>query len=124
VTDAAVVGLPSSKFGQIVGAILVLDKETSEEAPKVAPKVRSGQFPRNESSKTWGTLEGILKLRKLLSYRLAKHKLPQQVKIIDGPIPKNAMGKGMLLLSMFKTQLTLCLFAVDKKALARQFFGV
>jgi hypothetical protein len=33
-------------------------------------------------------------MRRALKDRLASYKLPQEMKILDGPIPRNAMGKG------------------------------
>lgn len=34
-------------------------------------------------------------LRRALRDRLANYKIPQEVKILDGQIPRNAMGKGV-----------------------------
>lgn len=33
-------------------------------------------------------------MRRALKDRLASYKLPQEMKVLDGPIPRNAMGKG------------------------------
>lgn len=40
--------------------------------------------------KPWGAMD----MRRALKDRLAGYKIPQEMKIIEGPIPRNAMGKG------------------------------
>lgn len=42
------------------------------------------------NGKSWGPLD----MRRALKDRLAGYKLPSEMKILDGPIPRNAMGKG------------------------------
>lgn len=79
VSEAAVVGLPSEQWGQKVAAVVVLDKE------KAANTGRNG--------KPWGALD----MRRALKDRLANYKMPQEMKVLNGPIPRNAMGKGKLL---------------------------
>ncbi|KAL5332304.1 AMP-binding enzyme [Aspergillus crustosus] len=81
VSETAVVGLPSDKWGQVITAVLVLKKTDAAKTPQA----------QNDS--VWGSLRGPSTARRLLSYRLARHKLPMKFKIIDGPIPRNAMGK-------------------------------
>lgn len=76
ITEAAVVGLPSEQWGQKVAAIVVLTPEAA------ATGGRNG--------KPWGAMD----LRRALRDRLANYKIPQEVKILDGQIPRNAMGKG------------------------------
>jgi non-ribosomal peptide synthetase component E (peptide arylation enzyme) len=44
-------------------------------------------------------------MRRALKDRLASYKLPQEMKVLDGPIPRNAMGK------------------VNKKTLVKEVFG-
>jgi acyl-CoA synthetase (AMP-forming)/AMP-acid ligase II len=78
ITEAAVVGLPSQQWGQKVAAVVVLN-------PEVAAKTGRGGKP-------WGPMD----MRRALKDRLASYKLPQEMKILDGPIPRNAMGKGEL----------------------------
>ncbi|KKK18833.1 putative AMP-binding enzyme [Aspergillus ochraceoroseus] len=87
IAEAAVVGLPSEQWGQKVAAIVVLNTEVA------ATTGRNG--------KPWGSLD----MRRALKDRLASYKLPQEMKILDGPIPRNAMGK------------------VNKKTLVKEVFG-
>lgn len=47
-----------------------------------------------ESSRSSYKRGSIMHLRRALSSRLATYKLPQEVKVLSGPIPRNAMGKG------------------------------
>ncbi|OGM40614.1 AMP-binding enzyme [Aspergillus bombycis] len=88
VSEAAVVGLPSEQWGQKVAAVVVLDAE------KAANTGRNG--------KPWGALD----MRRALKDRLANYKMPQEMKVLNGPIPRNAMGK------------------VNKKALVKEVFGI
>ncbi|KAL4892867.1 putative AMP-binding enzyme [Aspergillus ambiguus] len=76
VTEAAVVGLPSESWGQKVAAVVVLNPE------KAASSGRNG--------KPWGPMD----MRRALKDRLASYKMPQEMKVLQGPIPRNAMGKG------------------------------
>lgn len=73
VADAAVVAVPSGKWGHKVGAIVILRPEEKEKA-----------------GKKWSALD----MRRALRDRLANYKIPQIMKVVD-EIPKNAMGKGM-----------------------------
>lgn len=76
--EAAVIGLQSEQWGQKVAAILVLDSKHS------ATGSREG--------KPWG----ILDLRRALKEKLSDYKIPQEMRVLDGGIPRNAMGKGKL----------------------------
>ncbi|OBT95261.2 hypothetical protein VE01_07553 [Pseudogymnoascus verrucosus] len=71
VAEAAVVGVPSAKWGQKVGAVIVLE-----------------QHRLSKDGKKWGPMD----MRRALRDRLANYKIPQTMKIVD-EIPKNAMGK-------------------------------
>ena len=71
IAEAAVVAVPSGKWGQKVGAIIVLKGD------------HTGQ-----SGKKWSPMD----MRRALRDRLANYKIPQVLKIVDD-IPKNAMGK-------------------------------
>jgi hypothetical protein len=53
----------------------------------------SGDETSSSNYKPWGALH----LRRLLGDRLAAYKLPHEVKVLTGQIPRNAMGKGMFL---------------------------
>ena len=77
VAEAAVVGLASEQWGQKVAAVLVLN-------PEHAQSGRGG--------KSWG----IMDMRRALKDQLANYKIPQEMKVIK-ELPKNAMGKSMLL---------------------------
>ncbi|OKL60695.1 hypothetical protein UA08_04417 [Talaromyces atroroseus] len=83
IAEAAVVGLPSERWGQKVAAVIVLSQDSG-----------GGRG-----------MESIMAVRRALRDRLAMHKLPQELKVLAGPIPRNAMGK------------------VNKKALIREVFG-
>ncbi|KAJ5313045.1 hypothetical protein N7508_003875 [Penicillium antarcticum] len=73
ITEAAVVGLPSEKWGQKVAAVVVLH-------PDAASSGRSG--------KSWGPMD----MRRALKEHLAPYKIPSEMKVLDA-IPRNAMGK-------------------------------
>jgi len=70
IAEAAVVAVPSGKWGQKVGAVVIL---------------RDGAEGRKGK---WGALD----MRRALKERLAGYKIPQVMKVVDS-IPKNAMGK-------------------------------
>lgn len=70
VAEVAVLAVPSGKWGQKVGAVVILDKEHLPEGGRWTP----------------------LDMRRALKGRLANYKIPQVLKIVDH-IPRNAMGK-------------------------------
>ncbi|KAG9227982.1 hypothetical protein BJ875DRAFT_478861 [Amylocarpus encephaloides] len=74
IEEAAVVAVPSGKWGQKVGAVVVIKKglEMSERG----------------KGKRWGPLD----MRYAMRERLAGYKIPQVMKIVEG-IERNAMGK-------------------------------
>jgi malonyl-CoA/methylmalonyl-CoA synthetase len=74
IAEAAVVAVPSGKWGQKVGAVLVLKPEQT-----------------GKGGKKWGPMD----MRRALRDRLANYKIPQIMRIVD-EIPRNAMGKGRL----------------------------
>ncbi|PHH66289.1 hypothetical protein CDD81_7882 [Ophiocordyceps australis] len=67
VSEAAVVAVPSGRWGHKVGAVIVLDQTVAS---------------------TWSTRD----MRRALAPRLANYKLPQVLRLVDR-IPRNAMGK-------------------------------
>ncbi|KAJ5121025.1 uncharacterized protein N7515_008986 [Penicillium bovifimosum] len=72
ITEAAVVGLPSERWGQKVVAVVVLSADAAA----------SGRTGR------WGPMD----MRRALKDRLASFKMPQEMKVLEA-IPRNAMGK-------------------------------
>lgn len=72
IAEAAVVAVPSGKWGQKVGAVIILK-----------------QNQLGKGGKKWGPMD----MRRALRDRLANYKIPQTMKIVD-EIPKNAMGKS------------------------------
>ncbi|KAK4157737.1 acyl-CoA synthetase family member 3, mitochondrial [Chaetomidium leptoderma] len=69
VAEVAVLAVPSGKWGQKVGAVVILDEE---------------HLPEGK----WSPLE----MRRALKGRLASYKIPQVLRVVDH-IPRNAMGK-------------------------------
>ncbi|RMD43937.1 hypothetical protein DV735_g1211, partial [Chaetothyriales sp. CBS 134920] len=78
VSEAAVVGVTSEKWGQKVVAVVVLSAEG-----KNVPGKDGG-------TKQWSPLD----MRRALRDRLANYKIPQELKVVDS-IPRNAMGKNL-----------------------------
>jgi acyl-CoA synthetase (AMP-forming)/AMP-acid ligase II len=72
IAEAAVVAVPSGKWGQKVGAVVIL-KGSGEE----------GKRGR------WSAMD----MRRALKDRLAAYKIPQVMKVVEH-IPRNAMGKS------------------------------
>ena len=70
VSEAAVLAVPSGKWGQKVGAVVILDREHVPEGGRWSP----------------------LDMRRALKDRLVNYKIPQVLKVVDH-IPRNAMGK-------------------------------
>ena len=73
IAEAAVLAVPSGKWGHKVGVIVVLRPEQT-----------------GKGGKQWGPMD----MRRALRDRLANYKIPQVMKVVDD-IPKNAMGKSM-----------------------------
>ncbi|MCJ1403655.1 hypothetical protein MMC11_006878 [Xylographa trunciseda] len=86
VSEAAVVGLPSEQWGQKVAAVIVLK-------PEYANSGKGG--------KAWGVMD----MRRALKDRLANYKIPQELKVLQDALPRNAMGK------------------INKKNLVKEVFG-
>jgi acyl-CoA synthetase (AMP-forming)/AMP-acid ligase II len=76
IEEAAVVAVPSGKWGQKVGAVVIL---------KSGARAKG----RDGKDKPWGPLD----MRRALKERLAGYKIPQVMKVVD-EIPRNAMGKS------------------------------
>lgn len=60
-------------------------------------------------------------MRRALKDRLAGYKIPSEMKVLDA-IPRNAMGKGELIILDFFARADLG--EVNKKALVKEVFGV
>ncbi|KAJ4421902.1 hypothetical protein N0V82_003502, partial [Gnomoniopsis sp. IMI 355080] len=69
VAEAAVLAVPSGKWGQKVGAVVILNKE-------------------NLPEQKWTAMD----MRRALKGRLVAYKIPQVLRVVDH-IPRNAMGK-------------------------------
>lgn len=70
VSEAAVVSVPSGRWGQKVGAVVVLNRDVVPDGVRWSP----------------------MDMRRALRDRLANYKIPQVLKVVDH-IPRNAMGK-------------------------------
>lgn len=97
IAEAAVVGLPSETWGQRVAAVIVLKEQNTAPPPQGLISDGSDETSSRGIYKPWGALH----LRRLLGDRLAAYKLPHEVKVLDGHIPRNKMGKGMFCLPAF-----------------------
>ena len=53
------------------------------------PEYRTSGGGKN-GDKPWGAMD----MRRALKDRLAGYKMPQEMKVLEGVIPRNAMGKG------------------------------
>ncbi len=71
ISEAAVVAVPSGKWGQKVGAVVILKPDAAGRRGK------------------WGPMD----MRRALRDKLANYKIPQVLKVVDH-IPRNAMGKS------------------------------
>jgi malonyl-CoA/methylmalonyl-CoA synthetase len=87
IKEAAVVGLPSEKWGQQVAAAIVFEP---------------GQEKKSKGGKPWSALD----LRRAVKDQLAAFKIPQVVKIVPEQLPRNAMGKGMFRMTWLRVWLT------------------
>ena len=90
------------------------------------------QAQTGRGGKTWGVMD----MRRALKERLAGYKIPQELRVLEGGIPKNAMGKGEFVpfskifpsgwLSFFVRGSLLmwgCVVVVNKKTLIKEIFG-
>jgi acyl-CoA synthetase (AMP-forming)/AMP-acid ligase II len=80
VAEAAVVAVPSRRWGEKVGAVVVLKSDSEQ---------KSSDDKQRKS--TWGPMD----MRRALKSKLANYKIPQVLKVVD-TIERNAMGKSKL----------------------------
>ena len=66
------IALPSEQWGQKVAAVVVLDTQQL-----------SGE------KKSWSVMD----MRRALKDRLVNYKIPQELKVLENGLPRNAMGK-------------------------------
>jgi len=78
ILEAAVVAVPSGKWGQKVGAVVILK-----------PDARSPRRDSEGKERKWGPLD----MRRALKGVIAGYKIPQVMKVVN-EIPRNAMGKS------------------------------
>ncbi|EEP77517.1 conserved hypothetical protein [Uncinocarpus reesii 1704] len=90
IAEAAVVGLPSQQWGQKVAAVLALKPALSSDEESGGKKIKKFS---------------ALDMRRALKDKLATYKIPQEMRVLEGGLPRNAMGK------------------VNKKMLVKQVFG-
>ena len=87
VSEAAVLAVPSGKWGQKVGAVVVMSPafwDGDAEGKGEGEELREKQ----KKQKTWTPLA----MRRALKDRLANYKIPQVLRVVDR-IDRNAMGK-------------------------------
>lgn len=105
IAEAAVLAVPSGKWGQKVGAVLILNPGAE-----------------GKGGKPWGPMD----MRRALRDRLASYKIPQVMTIVED-IPKNAMGKSKLtcLTHTFFNDMRVSanLISVNKKQLVKDVFA-
>jgi acyl-CoA synthetase (AMP-forming)/AMP-acid ligase II len=107
IAEAAVVAVPSGKWGQKVGAVVIL-RDRAEEG-------RKGR---------WGAMD----MRRALKERLASYKIPQVMKVVES-IPRNAMGKSKSIRSTLSPDIVCAMSrckanwnTVNKKQLVKEVF--
>jgi malonyl-CoA/methylmalonyl-CoA synthetase len=99
VAEAAVVAVPSGKWGQKIGAVIVL---------------KPGQVGRDDK---WSPMD----MRRALRDRLASYKIPHTMKVVD-QIPKNVMGKGEITV-VKATRIKANWGTVNKRELSKALFA-
>lgn len=77
ISEAAVVGLSSEQWGQKVAAVVVLNPEHAQ---------------TGKGGKQWGVMD----MRRALKDKLANYKVPQELKVMNDALPRNAMGKSKI----------------------------
>jgi malonyl-CoA/methylmalonyl-CoA synthetase len=97
VAEAAVLGLPDDMLGEVVAALIV-PKESAATAGTIASNNSSSS---SSSSSDDGVIEGaddggdalLAQLKGLSQRELPSYCLPRVWRLLDAPLPRNAMGK-------------------------------
>jgi len=102
VKECAVVGVPSGRWGEKVGAVVILNDDgdnsqvehkgnAGEDDKRIGAIVvlEEGVEGKKGGEGSWGAMD----LRRALRDRLANYKIPRVVRVV-GDIPRNAMGKS------------------------------
>lgn len=85
IAEAAVVAVPSGKWGQKVGAVVIMNRE---EQQNNVEEEEEGKEKKEVVIKDWTPMD----MRRALKGRLVNYKIPQVLRVVDH-IPRNAMGK-------------------------------
>ena len=85
VSEAAVLAVPSGKWGQKVGAVVVMSESFTK---GTTTTTTNGKANGGKGSGAWTPLA----MRRALKDRLANYKIPQVLRVVDS-IDRNAMGK-------------------------------
>lgn len=97
IAEVAVVAVPSGKWGQKVGAVVVLKEGWAGPRSRSPSPVRNGVNGNGQTNGVKGIVKGKrwspLDMRRALRERLAGYKIPQVMRVVEG-IPRNAMGKS------------------------------
>ena len=62
-------------------------------------------------------------MRRALKDRLANYKIPQELKVLENGLPRNAMGKSKFPSKMFFDTSLMTVHLVNKKSLVKEVFG-
>ena len=81
IAEAAVVGIANETWGQKVAAVITLKPD-----PLGTITTPSQSLKKNKPY-------SIMDLRRALKDRLVNYKIPQELKVLEDGLPRNAMGK-------------------------------
>lgn len=90
VAEAAVLGVPDEKLGQLVAALIYPKSEALKASSSSSPSAASG-LGSSEASRLQEDL--IQQLQKHCQAELPSYAAPRQWRVLDQPLPRNAMGK-------------------------------
>jgi malonyl-CoA/methylmalonyl-CoA synthetase len=94
VAEAAVLGLPDDMLGEVVAALIV-PKETATAAAAGAPvsNSSSGSSSNGDVKEAAGGDALLAQLKGVSRAALPSYCLPRVWRLLDAPLPRNAMGK-------------------------------